>query len=387
MKPMPLIAALFFSFGISSFAAPDAAGRMAVPIAEIDPFGQITLGGKYSDDLTSGYADVFAGIIHTPNSAFFVNLRGTFADSNQDHHNGGFGYRILLEEPGIILGANVFYDHIESAAGNSFDQLGLGIEVLSKWIDVRANYYIPEGDSEPTGSFTRSATNRKISPAYFNLDAEKRVTKTRTIFHEMNGSIIRSLHTDSITIPVEQTVTDRTVTRRFNTVEQALEGWNAEVGFLVPWVERYFDLRLFAGGYSYDNPLGGETAGFKARAEARMTQGITLDVEYWEDEQLVGGNWVGGVRVSIPFDFSELCGGRNPFAGGGCIFAPQKDKSLAGRLDEMVIRSHRIMTASGTPQLSGQTTLEDTQALRGCEKSQRVEDLRSLRSIRREAAA
>ena len=106
------------------------------------------------------------------------------------------------------------------------------------------------------------------------------------------------------------------------------------------------------------NPLGGETAGFKARAEARVTEGITLDVEYWEDEQLVGGNWVGGVRVAVPFDFSDLCRGRNPFTGAGNVFAAKKAAPLRSRMDEMVIRSHRIMTGDSSPQPAGQTVTE-----------------------------
>jgi hypothetical protein len=331
MKPLPTLASLFASLVITAHAGTSAAGKMATPITEIDPFGQITVGGKFSEDLTSGYADILTGLVRTENSALFVNLRGTFADNDQDLFSGGLGYRFLLEDKGIILGVNAYYDQIETPAGNSFQQLGLGVEVLSKWIDARANYYIPEGGDQVTGSFSRSASSTRISPQF----------TTGNLF--------------------QRTVSNRTTTRTFNTTEQALEGWNAEVGVLLPWVEQFCEVRVFAGGYSYDNPLGGDTAGFKARAEARVTKGITFDVEYWEDEQLVGGNWVGGVRVSVPFDFSELCGGRNPFAGGGCIFAPVKSPTLRSRMDEMVIRSHRVMTSNSTPQPTGQTTTETSQ--------------------------
>lgn len=328
MKTLPCIASLIASLALSAQAGTGAAGKLATPMAEMDPFGQITVGGKFAEDLNSGYADIITGLFRTQDTALFLNLRGTFADNDQDLFSVGLGIRHLLEQQGVVIGANVFYDRIDSASGNTFDQLGLGVEVLSKWVDARINYYIPEGGDKKTGSFSRSGTNRKISQQF------------------TNGNLF------------QRTVTDRTVTNRFNTMEQALEGWNAEVGVLVPWVEEYFELRIFAGGYSYDNPLGGETAGFKARAEARVTEGITLDVEYWEDEQLVGGNWVGGVRVSVPFDFSDLCRGRNPFAGAGNILAAKKAAPLRNRMDEMVIRSHRIMTGNSSPQPAGQTVTE-----------------------------
>ena len=328
MKTIPCIASLIATLALSAQAGTDAAGKLATPMAEMDPFGQITVGGKFAEDLNSGYADILTGLFRTQDTALFLNLRGTFADNDQDLFSVGLGIRHLLEQQGVVIGANVFYDRIDSASGNTFDQLGLGVEVLSKWVDARINYYIPEGGDQKTGSFSRSVTNRKISQQF------------------TNGNLF------------QRTVTDRTATNRFNTMEQALEGWNAEIGVLVPWVDQYFELRIFAGGYSYDNPLGGETAGFKARAEARVTEGITLDVEYWEDEQLVGGNWVGGVRVAVPFDFSDLCRGRNPFTGAGNVFAAKKAAPLRSRMDEMVIRSHRIMTGDSSPQPAGQTVTE-----------------------------
>ena len=333
MKTLPCIASVLTGLALAAQAGTGAASKMATPMAEIDPFGRITIGGKFSEDLQSGYADIITGLYHTQNSALFVNLRGTFADNDQDLFSAGVGYRFLIEDPGIIIGANVYYDQIESRAGNTFQQLGLGLEVLSKWVDARVNYYLPEDGNQKTGSFSRSSTNRRVSQQF------------------TNGNLF------------QRSVVDRTVTGRFNTVEQALEGWNAEIGVLVPWIDQFCELRVFAGGYSYDNPLGGETAGFKARAEARVTEGITLDLEYWEDAKLVGGNWVGGVRVSVPFDFSELCSGRNPFSGAGNILARKTATTLPSRMDEMVIRSHRIMTSEAAPQPAGQTVTETTQTI------------------------
>ena len=122
------------------------------PPPEEPSFGRVTLGGKFAEDLQSGYLDTVIGLSTGDSHAFFLNLRGTMDDSNQEIFNAGLGFRYLLEDPGVILGANVFYDHNNSAAGNNFDQLGLGAEVLSKWVDARFNYYLPQNDTKSVGS-------------------------------------------------------------------------------------------------------------------------------------------------------------------------------------------------------------------------------------------
>ena len=45
----------------------------------------------------------------------------------------------------VILGANAYYDAHFSAANNRLDQFGLGLELLSKNIDARVNWY----DADP----------------------------------------------------------------------------------------------------------------------------------------------------------------------------------------------------------------------------------------------
>jgi hypothetical protein len=155
-------------------------------------------------------------------------------------------------------------------------------------------------------------------------------------------------------------VRDTTNKTTFGIFEEGREGWNAEVGFLVPWVDQYFDLRLFAGAYGYHDPSG-DLEGFRARAEARVTEGVTLDLEYWDDKSLAGGHWVGGVRVSVPFDIGNLFTGKNPFEGADEIFHRRKQHTLSDRLDEMVIRSHRIQTGLSKPEPIGSSSNTNAQ--------------------------
>ncbi len=295
-------------------------------MAETDSFGELTFGVKSSRELQSAFVDLLSGLYHNETNALFLNVRGTFGDDDQQLYSVGLGFRHLFEDPGIIIGGNVYYDHIESEEGNGFNQLGLGAEILTHWVDARFNYYLPEDDRHLVRTFTVNQGNRAVGPQFNN-----------------NGF-------------VKQGVRNTNTANTFGVFEQAIEGWNAEVGFLVPGLEKYLELRIFAGCYSYDNPKGGDFSGFKARAEARVTEGITLGVEYWEDAELVGGNWVGEVKVSLPFDIGNLFQGKNPFEGASEVFHRAKPRTLHDRMDEMVIRSHRIQTGNSAPEPMGSTT-------------------------------
>jgi hypothetical protein len=126
---------------------------------------------------------------------------------------------------------------------------------------------------------------------------------------------------------------------------------------LVPGVNKVFDLRLFAGAYGYDNPGGGDFSGFKARAEARVTQNLFLDLEYWDDKELVGGNWVAGVRFTSAFDLGQLVQGKNPFKSES---APA---TLRSRLNDQIMRSHRVMTMGSSRQAGDSSTDTKTQTV------------------------
>jgi hypothetical protein len=189
------------------------------------------------------------------------------------------------------------------------------VEVLTKWVDFRFNYYLPENDRYVVGRSSHRESDRSFGPGGFR---------------------------------------ETTETSHFRRYETGLEGLNTEIGFLVPGLDRYADVRLYAGYFHYNNPFGSDFEGFKARLEARVLQGVTFDLEYWDDEELNGGHWTGGVRVSVPFTFANLFRGRNPFEGAGETFKPYH-RDLKDRMGEKVIRSHRIQTVASGPILSDVT--------------------------------
>lgn len=294
--------------------APDFKSGKEVQLREPEEvFGSISIGARFSDHLTDGYVDLLQPLCTSPNHVFALNVRSVHNDSDQDRHSFGGVFRYLVPDSDLIIGVNAYYDYLESQNGNHFDQLGLGAEILSRWVDARFNYYLPDDSSYVVGS--------------------KTVRRTRT-FSETTREI------------------SVTTSQRFRQLEVGLEGFYAEAGFLVPKLDEYFELRLLGGYFKYNNPFGRNFEGFQARAEARLTQGLIADVAWFDDARIQGGHWVAGVRVEVPFDLGNLFRGRNPFEGAGDTFRFGR-RDFRARMREMVQRSPRTMTASSNSQPTG----------------------------------
>lgn len=273
-----------------------------------DPAGLITLGTQFSEHLSGAFLDAMTGLWapRSRDAFLFLNSRYHLEDDGQFIQSTGAGFRKLLTGPGIIIGGNAYWDSIHSERQNDFEQLGLGFEVLSRWVDARFNYYLPDDER-------------------FEIERSSERDSSRAI---VGGNLVQ---------------TNRK--RSFKRFEAALEGFNTEVGFLIPGLDKYAEVRVFGGYYHYDNPFGHDFDGFKARLEARLLPGVIADVEYWDDARLMGGHWTAGARVSVPFSIYNLVTGRNPFEGIGEAFTPRR-REMQERLGEMVIRSHRIQTVS-----------------------------------------
>ncbi|MCC6352612.1 MAG: inverse autotransporter beta domain-containing protein [Verrucomicrobiae bacterium] len=277
--------------------------------------GSITLGGHVSESLTDGFADIHAPMWRPGAHSFFFNPRVFATDDSLERYSLGGGWRWLLAGPQVIVGANAYWDHLESPHGFGYEQLGAGAEVLTRWVDARFNYYLPEEGVRSAGG----ATTEELGRSEPTRDGEFLVHETR--------------YRDSW----------------WWHKEAALQGYYGEVGFLVPGLDKWAELRLFGGYYSYQAASGDPLwepsyEGFKARAELRLPPAITLDVEYVDDEEIMGGNWIGGVRVTVPFEVGNIFRGKNPFEGIGEMFRPRR-REFAERMGEMVMRSPRVAIA------------------------------------------
>jgi hypothetical protein len=282
-----------------------------------DPGGQVTLGGLFSEGGTGAFLDSVTGLwAPRERDAFlFLDSRYHWEDNSQFISSVGLGFRKQLPGRDVILGVNAFWDSLHGAEGSDFSQLGLGAELLTRWVDARFNYYSPEDDQVEIRSRHERRSESSLGPEFTS-----------------GAFIARDL---------------RESTRRqsFSRYEAALEGYNGELGVLIPGLDRYAEVRVFGGYYHYHNPFGSDFQGFKGRLEARVLPGVIADVEYWEDAALMGGHWTAGVRVSVPFSIVNLVTGHNPFAGIEENFTPRR-REFKERLTDMIIRSHRIQTTS-----------------------------------------
>jgi hypothetical protein len=327
----PLTASITLALGFIALALPSStqAGKplygptgheaKGPGVSPLNPVpGSMTLGGAFGRDLQSIYLDSITPFWRPGNATIFLNTRNTYNDSQQYEASYGLGLRFLVPDYDVIFGVNAFYDAIDSQFENQFHSGGFGAEILTRWVDARFNYYLPASDDILVGNSSR---------------------RTRSSFTDASGA-----------------TTTTTRVQKFRTLEANLEGWNAEVGFLIPGLDRYMETRVFGGYYHYNNPFGSDFEGFKARLEARFLPGVIGTVEWWDDSYLTGGHWTGDVRVSVPFSFFNLFSGRNPFEGASESFRPRQ-REFRERVSDMVIRSHRVKTVkSGRIETSDKTS-------------------------------
>jgi hypothetical protein len=297
---------------------------VAAPLREWfpdDPRGMVTVGGQFSSHLNGVYLDSITGLwAPQQRDAFlFLNSRYHYEDNGQMISSTGLGFRKLLPDHDVIFGVNGYWDALHSERDNDFDQAGFGAEILTKWVDARFNYYLPENDQVRVDGHSESDSHRTTGSGFV-----------------------------------------RTTTRKqsFETREAALEGFNAELGVLLPLC-KYTEVRLYGGYYHYDNPFGSDFEGFKARLEARLLPGVIADVEYWNDTELMGGHWTAGVRASVPFSIYNLVTGRNPFEGIADSFTP-RERAFKERMGDMVERSHRIQTTTSGDLPTGSSSSTET---------------------------
>jgi len=148
-------------------------------------------------------------------------------------------------------------------------------------------------------------------------------------------------------------------------------GGNVEGGVLLPWLDRYADVRIFGGYHNFRNQLGKNIEGPDSRLEIRALPALTFDVMYNANKEVIGSHWFFGVRVNMPFDLANIAEGRSPFAGFWESFKPRSKEEhplFASRMTENVIRTSRVTTsksdfiqvATSKKVVAGGTTTHDT---------------------------
>lgn len=80
-------------------------------------------------------------------SVLFADLQGRVDDHDSGDGSLGLVYRQYLD-PNWIFGGNLYYDLKSSRSGNVFNQLGIGVELLSLNWEMRINGYLPASNNK-----------------------------------------------------------------------------------------------------------------------------------------------------------------------------------------------------------------------------------------------
>ncbi len=328
------VASVFFQSGllaqeteIKRFGAPQTDRQVQTEASRAErAAGRLTLGGRVGESTSEGYLDILQPLFGGQHGLLFLNPKLSGNDDDESEWSIGLGGRVLLPKPELILGANVFYDERETRHNNTFDQIGAGVEMLSKWVDVRGNYYWPDDKHEVIDSDSRTSVEQSTSRPWWGDIYARRYQLKQNRYTR---------------------VSTRTTTRYFNRFEAAMEGYDLEVGLRLPFLPEWLETRVFGGYYSFESDFSGDIDGYKGRLEIRALPALVLDGEIYENKDLTGSDYFLGLRVDLPFDLWNLARGRNPFEGIGESLRPTR-REMRDRLSDMVMRDpHVRMTESG----------------------------------------
>lgn len=353
---------------VASFAGSEKSpGKNAVTIDPVHPMylGSINTGLKGNDAYTEGNFSIVAPVWSSlgrdailDGGLFYIEPYISWGEGGEVATSLGFGYRHLIGrqplkaltdhdghqapfwEEGVVLGGNLFLDMLDTETNHQFWQLGVGAEILTRYVELRGNYYIPLTDKKEVGTVRTQESFQSTSEQTSIVGADPYAT---------NNSILQP-YTEVTT----QTTTTTTIERLFRQYEEGMEGWDFEIGILLPWVDRYMDAKIIAGYYAFDNqPFGPQTGGagnvegWKTGFEVRPVPALVLSGTWYEDERLTGGDWTASIRMEIPFEAGDLNDGKSFWSRIGDSFKPRR-RHLVERMAEPVRRQNAAVKTAKT---------------------------------------
>ncbi len=277
---------------VSALAATTVLNAQEDGAVTASPHSRITLGGRFSEDVQEYYLDGIVPFYSTDRTAYMFDLRGTLLEDLEQEINAGLVARRLSFDGRVILGANLFYDVRWTENDNQFNQVGAGLEALSTWVDARFNYYQPTDDAKVLSDSVETDVSR--------------VGSTRI-----------------------------SETSRLRTYEEALKGYDAEIGVWLPYLARRMPTGIFVGYYDFESDVTDNLSGAKVRLESRIHRHVTIDAEWFEDDTLNRTDYFVGVR------FTMSCGDKGS--------ARTAVRPLVSRMNDIVHRDLRIRTISTGP--------------------------------------
>lgn len=253
-----------------------------------------------------GEVDLFAPLAQSDATLLFGNMRARLDDNDSMEGNFGVGVRHMLAS-GWNIGAFGYYDRRRTDFDNIFNQVTLGVEALGQDFDFRANAYLPFGDT-------------------FQGDA-------------VSGAGLSVA--DIVGNTVQVTTSGGTLTG-----EQALTGFDAEVGWRVPvWQEKLDKvMRVYAGMFHFEGDGVDDITGPRVRAELTMYD--------------VPGLWDGArLTFGAEYQYDDVRGGQ-AFAMARLRIPLQKDTGASSlslqelRMTEHIVRDVDIVTGQSSEELA-----------------------------------
>lgn len=299
----------------------------------VEPYISWGEGGEVASSLGMGWRYLFSD-----------QSVSALTDHDREHDKRQAGFF----EEGWAIGASLFLDMLDTQSNQQFWQLGTGVELMSRYVELRGNYYLPLTGKKETGSFrTReTSTTTQSSTSY--------TTQTTTTDPYATGYTIAQDINQSVIATTQTRTTTTTIERLFRQYEEGLQGWDAELAVLMPWIDRWMDVKLIGGYYHFDNqPFGpqalgtGKVEGWKAGVEVRPVPALALSASWYQDEKLTGSDWIAGFRIELPFETTNIGDGKGGFWGHiKDAFKPRR-RHFAERLAEPVHRQNAAVKLGG----------------------------------------
>lgn len=282
-------------------------------------------------------------------SVLYVEPYATWAESGEVGASLGLGFRHLFSEQsvsdarsntvagllteGFYVGGNAFLDYANSSADNDFWQAAVGLEVGTRYVELRGNYYFPLSDDKVISRRTETDVHQTV--------------RTTTTTSQGGTSIVGGQVVQNVTTTTLRRATVVTTTRTYELFEEPLEGGDLELALLVPGLDRYLDVHLIGGYYSFEGERSKrDIEGWRAGVEIRPVPAVVLHATWFDDDHFYKDDWIAGFRLEIPLG-----------KGTREAFTPRR-RHLAERLFEPVSRKNSAITTSGVEeeQVSTRTT-------------------------------
>jgi len=232
--------------GAFSFGRTPTGSASEVIDSNRDGFGVSFRGGHMAGD-TVGRQESISHInlmpyINIEDGLFFGDSRLVMANDTDLAWSFGGGYRHYIADWDVVIGGNSYFDRDELTGAN-LNQWGAGAELLANGWEARGNFYQTFGN-------TFSLVGQGIDQNSVAFAGEN-ITFTR-----------------------------------IDTFAEALKGFDAEAGVLLPgkFAER-IDLRAFGGGYYYEGDNTDGFAGWSSRLQADIGKWLELGLKLTNDER------------------------------------------------------------------------------------------------------